>query len=326
MRRDRQAPERPAPATSAGDRVLVLDFGAQYTQLIARRVREAGVYCEIFPFNAPPERIAAFAPKGIILSGGPASVYDRDAPTVGRDLLDGRLPVLGICYGMQLMAHLLGGEVVAAGAREYGHADLRVDDAGDLLAGLGPTTRVWMSHGDKVLRLPTGYVPIAHTANSPHAAMRHRKKPLYAVQFHPEVVHTPHGKKILENFLFQICGCAPSWNMRAFVKSAVEAIAERVGEKRVLCALSGGVDSSVTAVLVHRAVGDRLTCIFVDNGLVRKGEAASVRKTFAEHFGIRLVAVDAAAQFLAALRGVTDPEEKRRIIGAEFIRVFEQEA
>ena len=326
MRRDRQAAKHRAPATSAGDRVLVLDFGAQYTQLIARRVREAGVYCEIFPFNATPEQIAAFAPKGIILSGGPASVYDADAPTVGRDLLDGRFPVLGICYGMQLMAHLLGGQVVAAGAREYGHADLSVDDAGDLLAGLGPTTRVWMSHGDKVLRLPAGYVPIAHTANSPHAAMRHREKPLYAVQFHPEVVHTPQGKKILENFLFQICGCAPSWNMRAFVKSAVDAIAERVGEKRVLCALSGGVDSSVTAVLVHRAVGDRLTCIFVDNGLLRKGEAESVRKAFAEHFGIRLVAVDAEAQFLAALKGVTEPEEKRRIIGAEFIRVFEAEA
>jgi GMP synthase (glutamine-hydrolysing) len=324
--RPNRAVKRPPAAAAARDRVLVLDFGAQYTQLIARRVREAGVYCEIFPFNATLEQIAAFAPKGIILSGGPASVYDPDAPAVGRDLLDGHLPVLGICYGMQLLAHLLGGEVVAAGAREYGRADLRVDDAADLLAGLGPTTKVWMSHGDKVLRLPAGFVPIAHTANAPNAAMRHRKKPLYAVQFHPEVVHTPQGKKILENFLFQICGCAPSWNMRAFVKSAVDAIAERVGEKRVLCALSGGVDSSVTAVLVHRAVGDRLTCIFVDNGLLRKGEAAGVRETFAEHFGIRLVAVDAAAQFLAALKGVTDPEEKRRIIGAEFIRVFEAEA
>jgi GMP synthase (glutamine-hydrolysing) len=324
--RPNRAVKRPPAAAAARDRVLVLDFGAQYTQLIARRVREAGVYCEIFPFNATLERIAVFAPKGIILSGGPASVYDPDAPAVGRDLLDGHLPVLGICYGMQLLAHLLGGEVVAAGAREYGRADLRVDDAADLLAGLGPTTKVWMSHGDKVLRLPAGFVPIAHTANAPNAAMRHRKKPLYAVQFHPEVVHTPQGKKILENFLFQICGCAPSWNMRAFVKSAVDAIAERVGEKRVLCALSGGVDSSVTAVLVHRAVGDRLTCIFVDNGLLRKGEAAGVRETFAEHFGIRLVAVDAAAQFLAALKGVTDPEEKRRIIGAEFIRVFEAEA
>jgi len=324
--RPNRAVKRPPAGAAARDRVLVLDFGAQYTQLIARRVREAGVYCEIFPFNATLERIAVFAPKGIILSGGPASVYDPDAPAVGRDLLDGHLPVLGICYGMQLLAHLLGGEVVAAGAREYGHADLKVDDAADLLAGLGPTTRVWMSHGDKVLRLPAGFVPIAHTANAPHAAMRHREKPLFAVQFHPEVVHTPQGKKILENFLFQICGCVPSWNMRAFVKSAVDSIAERVGEKRVLCALSGGVDSSVTAVLVHRAVGDRLTCIFVDNGLLRKGEAASVRKTFAQHFGIRLVAVDAAAQFLVALKGVTDPEEKRRIIGAEFIRVFEAEA
>ncbi|MBI2080435.1 MAG: glutamine-hydrolyzing GMP synthase, partial [candidate division NC10 bacterium] len=180
MARKQPGAKRRTPAAAPKDRVLVLDFGAQYTQLIARRVREAGVYCEIFPFNATPERIAAFAPKGIILSGGPASVYDRDAPTVGRDLLDGRIPVLGICYGMQLMAHLLGGEVVAAGAREYGHADLHVDDAGDLLAGLGPTTRVWMSHGDKVLRLPAGYIPIAHTANSPYAAMRHRKKPLYA--------------------------------------------------------------------------------------------------------------------------------------------------
>lgn len=326
MGRKQAGANRRTPATAPRDRVLVLDFGAQYTQLIARRVREAGVYCEIFPFNATSERIAAFAPKGIILSGGPASVYDAGAPTVGRDLLDGRFPVLGICYGMQLMAHLLGGEVVAAGAREYGHADLSVDDAGDLLAGLGPTTRVWMSHGDKVLRLPAGYVPIAHTANSPHAAMRHREKPLYAVQFHPEVVHTLEGKTILENFLFQICGCAPTWNMRSFVKGAVEAIAERVGEKRVICALSGGVDSSVVAVLVHRAVGDRLTCIFVDNGLLRKGEAESVRKTFAEHFGIRLVAMDAEAQFLGALKGVTEPEEKRRIIGAEFIRVFEEEA
>jgi len=308
------------------DTILILDFGSQTTQLIARRVRECRVYCEILPCTAPIQLIRQYSPKGIILSGSPASVYDRDAPLLDREVLALERPVLGICYGMQVLAHLLGGKVDAAQAREYGRAELRIDDASDLLAGLGPETIAWMSHGDRILALPPEWAAIAHTENAPSAAMRHRSRPWYAVQFHPEVIHTPKGRQILENFVLRICGCSPTWTMRSFIEKAVEGIREKVGGERVLCALSGGVDSSVAALLVHRAIGDRLVSVFVDNGLLRRGEAESVLRMFREHLKLQVVAVDASDRFLRALKGVTDPEEKRKIIGAEFIQVFEEEA
>jgi GMP synthase (glutamine-hydrolysing) len=308
------------------DKILILDFGSQTTQLIARRVRECRVYCEIVPCTTPIQVIRQYSPRGIILSGSPASVYDRDAPLLDREVLALERPVLGICYGMQVLAYLLGGKVDAAQAREYGRAALRIDDPSDLLAGLGPETFAWMSHGDRILALPPEWSAIAHTENAPYAAMRHKTRPWYAVQFHPEVIHTPKGRQILENFVLRICGCAPTWTMRSFVEKAVEGIRETVGGERVLCALSGGVDSSVVALLVHRAIGDRLVSVFVDNGLLRRGEAESVLRTFREHLKLRVVAVDASDRFLRALKGVTDPEEKRKIIGAEFIQVFEEEA
>jgi GMP synthase (glutamine-hydrolysing) len=308
------------------DKILILDFGSQTTQLIARRVRECRVYCEILPCTAPIQLIRQHSPKGIILSGSPASVYDRDAPLLDREVLALERPVLGICYGMQVLAHLLGGKVDAAQAREYGRAALRIDDASDLLAGLGPETIAWMSHGDRILALPPEWAAIAHTENAPYAAMRHRSRPWYAVQFHPEVIHTPKGRQILENFILRVCGCSPTWTMRSFIEKAVEGIRETVGGERVLCALSGGVDSSVVALLVHKAIGDRLVSVFVDNGLLRRGEAEEVLRTFREHLKLQVVAVDASDRFLRALKGVTDPEEKRRIIGAEFVQVFEEEA
>jgi GMP synthase (glutamine-hydrolysing) len=308
------------------DTILILDFGSQTTQLIARRVRECRVYCEILPCHTPIQVIREFDPKGIILSGSPASVYDPGAPHVDPQIVALGPPILGICYGMQLLTHHLGGRVAAAEEREYGRALLSVDDPSDLLAGLGPETVAWMSHGDKVLALPPEWVPIAHTDNAPYAAMRHAARPLYAVQFHPEVIHTPKGRQIIENFVFRICRCSPTWTMRSFIEKAVAEIRETVGSERVLCALSGGVDSAVTALLVHEAIGDRLACVFVDNGLLRKGEAETVVQTFRDHLKLTVIAVDASHRFLDALKGVTDPEEKRKIIGAEFIRVFEDEA
>lgn len=308
------------------DKILILDFGSQTTQLIARRVRECRVYCEILPCHSPMRAIREFNPKGIILSGGPASVYDRDAPLLDQEILALERPLLGICYGMQVLTHLLGGKVAAAREREYGKAELRIDDPSDLLAGLGAETIAWMSHGDKVLSLPPAWTAIAHTENAPYAAMRHTERPLYAVQFHPEVIHTPMGRQILENFLFRVCGCTPTWTMRSFIEKSVDVIRETVGGGKVLCALSGGVDSSVTALLVHRAIGERLVCVFVDNGLLRRGEAESVLLAFREFPSLTVVAVDAEDRFLHALKGVTDPEEKRKIIGAEFIAVFEEEA
>ncbi|MFQ5840021.1 MAG: glutamine-hydrolyzing GMP synthase [Candidatus Methylomirabilales bacterium] len=306
--------------------ILVLDFGGQYTQLIARRVRECSVYCEILPCQVPIETIQSFNPKGIIFSGSPASVYEPDAPMLDRRILDLDVPILGICYGMQVMAHLLGGEVARVKEREYGRAELSVDDTSDLLAGFGDRTVAWMSHGDQVLRLPPHFIPIAHTDNAPYAAMRHRDRPLFALQFHPEVVHTPQGRHILGNFVLGLCKAAPTWTMESYGASAVDMIRRKVGEGHVLCALSGGVDSSVAAALVHRAVGERLTCVFVDNGLLRKGEAEAVLQTFRAHLGLNLIAVNASERFLQALKGVADPEEKRKIIGAEFIAVFEEEA
>jgi GMP synthase (glutamine-hydrolysing) len=308
------------------DRVLILDFGGQYTQLIARRVRELRVYSEIHPFQMPLREIQAFRPCALILSGSPASIYDPKAPRPDPGILDLGIPVLGICYGLCILADFCGGEVSRAARREYGPADLLVDRAEDLFAGLPGSLKVWMSHGDKVDGLPAMFSVLAHSGNSPFAAFRHRERPFFGVQFHPEVVHTPQGKDILANFLFRISKCEPSWDMKSFAQSSVERIRQQVGEGRVLCALSGGVDSSVVALLVHRAIGDRLTCIFVDNGLLRMNEATQVVETFGTHLGLNLIAVDASDRFLAKLAGVEDPERKRKIIGAEFIAVFEEHA
>ncbi|MGD0264883.1 MAG: glutamine-hydrolyzing GMP synthase [Candidatus Methylomirabilota bacterium] len=308
------------------DRVLILDFGSQYTQLIARRVRELRVYSEIHPFHMPVADIQSFRPKALILSGSPASIYQANAPKPDPGILDLGLPVLGICYGLCVLTDFCGGEVSRAARREYGPADLLVDQAGGLFADLPPSPKVWMSHGDKVDVLPSVFQVLAHTHNSPYAAFRHKERPFFGVQFHPEVVHTPQGKEILANFLFRIAKCEPTWDMRSFVLSSVERIREQVGSSRVICALSGGVDSSVAALLVHRAIGERLTCVFVDNGLLRMDEAAQVVDTFGTHLGLNLIPVDASDRFLRALAGVADPERKRKIIGAEFIGVFEKEA
>ncbi len=308
------------------ERILVLDFGSQYTQLIARRVRESKVYSEIFPFNAPIQKIKEFRPKGLILSGGPSSVYDAGAPLPDMEVFKLGIPVLGICYGMQLMAHSLGGKVSKAAKREYGRAELKVDDDSDLLWGLLPNTRVWMSHGDRIEDLPAGFSAIGHTDNSPVAVMADRARKFFALQFHPEVVHTEEGTRILHNFIFTISGCKPTWEMSSFIEWQIGGIRAKVGGKKVICALSGGVDSSVVALLVHKAIGDNLTCIFVDNGLLRKAEAEKVKKTFEGHFHIRLIHVDARKRFLEKLKGVTEPEKKRKIIGNEFIAVFEDEA
>lgn len=312
--------------TPLTDKILVLDFGSQYTQLIARRIREGKVYSEIFPFNAGMERIRDFRPKGIVLSGGPSSVYDSEAPIPPDEIFTLGIPVLGICYGMQLMAHRLGGAVAKATKREYGRATLLVDDDTDLFWGISPKTRVWMSHGDRIERLPEGFRTIGHTDNSPVAAMADQSRKFYALQFHPEVIHTDEGMGLLRNFTHSICGCEPTWEMSSFIEWSVADIRAKVGDKKVICALSGGVDSSVVALLVHKAVGDRLTCIFVDNGLLRKGEADKVNKTFGDHFHMQLHHVDARQRFLDRLSGVTEPERKRKIIGREFIAVFEEEA
>lgn len=307
--------------------VLVLDFGAQYSQLIARRVRECQVYCELLPCDTPLEQLRAKRPSGIILSGGPPSVYEANAPTIDSGVYDLGIPVLGICYGMQLMARQLGGEVVPGGQqREYGKTALHVDAPAELFAGLEQDLVCWMSHGDRIDAPPPGFEVLAHTANTPVAAMASPARRLYGVQFHPEVTHTPWGTEVLRNFLLGVCGCEPTWTMEHFLQEAVEAVREQVGTGRVICGLSGGVDSSVAAALVHRAIGAQLTCIFVNHGLLRQGEPETVQETFGGHFHVPLVYVDAQERFLRALAGVTDPEQKRKIIGREFIRVFEEEA
>jgi GMP synthase (glutamine-hydrolysing) len=309
------------------DRILILDFGAQYSQLIARRIREQRVYCEIQPFTWTAEQVRAWKPAGIVLSGGPSSVLDRGAPRLDPGVFEIPVPLLGICYGLQLMAHQLGGVVEKATDREYGRALLTPVRPSPLFAGLGEAPRsVWMSHGDRVLRLPEGFEVIATSDHSPFAAVAHRERPWLGVQFHPEVLHTEGGERMLANFAHAICGCRESWTVEAFVDEAVAAVRRQVGDGRAVCGLSGGVDSSVAAVLVHRAIGDRLTCIFVDHGLLRAGEREQVEREFREHLGIRLVTVDARERFLRALRGVTDPEKKRRAIGHLFIEVFEEEA
>jgi GMP synthase (glutamine-hydrolysing) len=309
------------------NRVLIIDYGSQFTQLIARRVREARVYSEIHPPTRSIEWVREWAPAGIILSGGPNSVYGEDVPTAQPELL-GVAPVLGVCYGMQLIAHLEGGAVERAGRREYGRAEIAVCEPAALFGGFSPDERVtvWMSHGDHVLTPPDGYVVTARSANSPVAAFRHVTRPIYGVQFHPEVAHTPRGGEIISNFLFEVCHCEPTWTPGQFIEDEVRTIRETVGSSHVICGLSGGVDSSVAAALVHRAIGDQLTCIFVDTGLLRLHERDQVERTFRSHLGVRLVVVDAARRFLDALAGVEEPEHKRRIIGHAFIDVFEEAA
>jgi GMP synthase (glutamine-hydrolysing) len=306
--------------------VLVIDLGAQYAQLIARRVRECRVYSEIVPHDLPPAELMAKRPAGLILSGGPASVYERGAPSLDPDVLGVGLPVLGICYGQQFMTQALAGEVRATGLREYGRTELFVDDPGMLLADLPATDTVWMSHGDTVVRAPDGFRVTAHTQSTPVAAMEDRERGLFGVQFHPEVAHTPRGLDIMKRFLYEGCGLLPDWTPANVIERSVTHIRDQVGQARVICALSGGVDSSVAALLVHRAVGDQLTCVFVDTGLLRDGEPDQVEDTFARHFRVPLVHVKAADRFLAKLAGVTDPEQKRKVIGEEFIRVFEEAA
>ncbi|MGE5589614.1 MAG: glutamine-hydrolyzing GMP synthase [Bacillota bacterium] len=306
--------------------VVVLDFGAQYSQLIARRVRECQVFCEVLPYSTPLEELRKRNPRGIIFSGGPASVYGDGAPHSDPQLLRLGIPVLGICYGMQLISYQLGGNVQRADKREYGYADLNVREGGGLLDGLGPSTQVWMSHGDSVVEAPSGFRILGSTDNTPTAAIADLDHRLFGVQFHPEVGHTPRGREVIQNFLYKVCGCSPSWTAASFVEESVNAIRRQVGGEKVLCALSGGVDSSVAAVLVHRAVGDQLSCVFVDHGLLRQGEAEQVVRTFRERYRINLVHVDARQRFLSLLEGVTDPEQKRKIVGREFIRVFEDEA
>jgi GMP synthase (glutamine-hydrolysing) len=311
------------------DHVLILDFGAQYTQLIARRVRENGVYCEMMPFNAPEERIAAFKPKAIILSGGPASVHEAGTPRASGIVFSLGVPVLGICYGEQTMCDELGGRVEPAHHREFGRAQVRVIEDCPLFAGVwekGQSYPVWMSHGDRVIALPRGFRAVAASDNAPFAAICDEARRFYGVQFHPEVVHTPDGAKLLRNFTHRIAGCRGDWSMKAFRGEAIAAVRAQVGTGRVICGLSGGVDSAVVAVLLHEAIGDRLTCIFVDHGLLRLNEAKDVVDLFRGHYNIPLVHRDASALFLAKLAGVTDPEVKRKIIGTTFIDVFDEEA
>jgi GMP synthase (glutamine-hydrolysing) len=321
-----------SPPSSESDlrsqRILILDFGAQYTQLIARRVREHHVYCEIHPGDLSLEAIQAFDPSGIILSGGPASVLDADSPAEDPGVFELQVPILGICYGLQLLVVRLGGRVESAEDREYGRAQLVVE-VDDALLGPADESRqrvVWMSHGDRVLALPDGFEVIARSGNSPFAAVRHQKRPIWGVQFHPEVAHTDEGSEILRRFVHDVCDCKPAWTTEAFIEATVESIRLQVGERRLVCGLSGGVDSSVAAALVHRAVGDQLTCIFVDHGLMRANEREQVEALFQESLGVTLVSVDASELFLRELKGVTDPEKKRRTIGRLFIQVFEEEA
>jgi len=307
--------------------ILILDFGSQYTQLIARRIRELGVYGEVVPFHAGLAAVRERRPKGIILSGGPDSVYDPDAPKVEAALFRSEVPVLGICYGMQLMMHALGGDVRPASGREYGPAVVRVvEPDARLFTGLGPEERVWASHGDRVEAAAPGFRRVAASANAAYAGVEDAERRLYGVQFHPEVVHTEHGREVLRNFLFDICGCRGDWTIAAFVDEAIAEVRRAAPEGRVVCALSGGVDSSVMALLLHRALGDRLVCIFVDNGLLRKGEREQVLRDFRDRYRLEVRLADEGARFLGRLAGVEDPERKRKIVGETFIEVFEEHA
>lgn len=312
------------------ERVVILDFGAQYTQLIARRVRECHVYSEILPFDTPAAEIAAKRPRGIIFSGGPSSVYEPGAPHADRGVYELGIPILGICYGQQLMAYQLGGDVQPAARREYGHADLTIVEAEPLFTGVGEgasgTVPCWMSHGDHVEKPPAGFAVIATTESAHVAAMANSSRKLFGVQFHPEVAHTPFGTQLLKNFLMGPCGCTGTWTPSHFIDDAVAAIRATVGDAGVICGVSGGIDSCCVAALMHKAIGDQLTCIFVDHGLLRKGEAEQVRDDFAQAFGIKLIYADARERFLQRLQGIEDPERKRKTIGEEFVRVFEAHA
>ena len=320
---DRSEPVAPAAAT---EEVVVLDYGGQYSQLIARRVRECGVFSELLPHHVGAQEVARRRPKGVILSGGPASVYEQGAPVLERELLALGVPVLGICYGMQLLARELGGQVEGAEVGEFGRSKLTVSEQGRLLAGTPPEQTCWMSHRDTVFSPPPGFTALASSTASPVAAFESIARGVYGIQFHPEVVHTPYGQRVLTNFLEDVCGCDRTWSASSVIEEQINRIRAQVGDGRAICGLSGGVDSSVAALLVHRAIGDRLTCVFVDHGLMRKNEGAQVIAAFRDHFRVPLVAVDAEERFLARLSGVSDPEEKRKRIGAEFIRVFEEEA
>jgi len=308
------------------DEVVVLDYGGQYSQLIARRVRECGVFSELLPYHVGPDEVAARCAKGLILSGGPASVHVDGAPRLDPGLLELGIPVLGICYGMQLLAQHLGGRVESAEVGEYGRSELTVNEPGLLFAGLPEVQPCWMSHRDTVYEPPPGFKALAASTQSPVAAFESAERKIYGIQFHPEVVHTPFGQPLLTNFLRDACGCTLDWSPASIAEEQIAAIREQVGDGKVVCGLSGGVDSSVAALLVHRAIGDQLTCVFVDHGMMRKDEGAQVVETFRDRFAVPLVAVDAEDRFLSKLKGVSDPETKRKIIGAEFIRVFEEEA
>jgi GMP synthase (glutamine-hydrolysing) len=314
-----------APAVDA-EQVVVLDYGGQYSQLIARRVRECGVFSELLPHHVGAAEVARRRPKGLILSGGPASVYAEDAPKLERELLELGIPVLGICYGMQLLTRELGGEVQGAEVGEFGRSRLTVIEPGRLLAGLPVEQTCWMSHRDTVFSPPPGFTALASSTESPVAALESTERDVYGIQFHPEVVHTPYGQDIITRFLEEICGCERTWSAASVIDDQITRIRQQVGDGRVICALSGGVDSSVAALLVHRAIGDQLTCVFVDHGLMRKNEGEQVISAFRDHYKVPLVAVDAEERFLARLRGVTEPELKRKAIGEEFIRVFEEES
>ena len=303
--------------------IAILDFGSQYSQLIARKVREGKVYCELFPWDAPAEKVLGLHPKGFILSGSPSSVYAEGAPKLLPYVLESKLPILGLCYGMQLLTYCLGGEVAHATEREYGPAEITPVLPGTMLEDI---SRVWMSHGDRITRMPPGFTLLARSGNSPIAAIGDFERKYFAVQFHPEVKHTPHGEALLRHFAIDICGCAPDWTPESIIEESLKRIQAQVGSERVLAAVSGGVDSSVAATLVHKAVGDQLVAVFVDTGLLRQGEPEQVARTFREQMGAELVAVDASAEFFEALQGVTDPEQKRRIVGEKFIRIFEREA
>ncbi|GAB2673554.1 glutamine-hydrolyzing GMP synthase [Paenibacillus thermoaerophilus] len=305
--------------------IVVLDFGGQYNQLIARRIRDLGVYSELLPYSTPVDKLRELNPKGIVFSGGPSSVYGEDAPKVDPGIYELGVPILGICYGMQLMAYQLGGKVERAGKREYGRAEVEFKPHSRLLGKLEPKQVMWMSHGDHVTELPAGFVLDAATDHAV-AAMSNADRKLFGVQFHPEVRHSVNGNELIGNFLFDICGCSATWTMESFVENTIREIREQVGDKKVLCALSGGVDSSVVAVLVHKAIGDQLTCMFIDHGLLRKGEAESVMDTFVGKFDMKVVKIDAKDRFLGKLKGVSDPEQKRKIIGNEFIYVFQEES
>lgn len=308
------------------DKVLVLDFGSQYTQLIARKIRELGVYSEIFPFDLPLSKIEAENPSAIILSGGPQSVYTEESPTIARDIFRLGIPILGICYGLQIMAYVLGGKVRSSRKREYGFASLEVTDRNGLLAGVESGGQVWMSHGDKIHDVPPDFRVTGKTSNCSAAVIESWEKKIFGVQFHPEVIHTTQGLRILENFLFRQAGLEKDWEMGSFIQTKVQEIRDQVGKEKVISGLSGGVDSLVASLIIHKAIKDRLTCIFVDNGLLRKGQFEELLESFKQRFALNVIGVDASASFLEKLRGVVSPERKRKIIGKEFIRIFEQEA